>query len=91
MLAEYKRKTNRGVLFGLLVQVAGRFLIIRGDPRLGDLLLLGGFILFIWGCGQYCKAKGHSAWLGLFGILSLFGLLILFFLTDKHKQGPVGR
>ncbi len=85
MLAQYKRTTNIGVGIGILVSVAGRLLIVRGAPQLGMLVVLAGFVLFIWGCAQYCRGKGQSPWLGLFGILSIFGLIILFFLPDKHK------
>lgn len=86
MLAKYKRTTNAGVGIGILVSVAGRFVIIQGNPQLGMLVTLGGFVLFIWGCAQYCRAKGQNPWLGLFGILSIFGLIVLFFLPDKHKE-----
>ena len=86
MLAAYERRTNIGVGAGLLVSIAGRVLTVRGYPQLGLLIALAGFILFIWGCAEYCNGKGQSPWLGLFGILSIFGLLVLFFLPDRHKD-----
>lgn len=70
MLAEYKKKTNVGVGFGILASIVGSFLVGGGvDTQeavlvvLGGLLLLGGTVLFIWGCCSYAKGKGHSgAW-----------------------------
>lgn len=85
MLAQYKRTTNIGVGLGLIGEILGRFLINSGSGALGGLLVLAGFVSFIWGCTQYAKAKGHSPWWGALGVLSLIGLLVLFFLPDRHK------
>jgi hypothetical protein len=86
MLAEYKRTTNIGVGLGLIGEILGRVLVNSGSLALGGLLILAGFVTFIWGCSQYAKAKGHSPWWGLMGILSLIGLLVLLFLPDRHKE-----
>lgn len=85
MLAEYKRKTNIGVGLGILAELLGRTMAESGMHGLGLLVLLAGACLFIWGCAQYARAKGHSGWFGAFGLLSLIGLLVLFFLPDRHK------
>jgi len=88
MLSEYKKTTNVGVGLGIVLQLLGRAMLNGGDDAtvlFGTLVTIGGLALFIWGCGQYAKGKGHSAWFGLFGILSIIGLLVLFFLPDRHK------
>ncbi|MBB6249208.1 hypothetical protein [Rhodanobacter sp. A1T4] len=86
MLAEYKRTTNIGVGLGIIGEIVGRALAQSGSVVIGGIILLAGFAVFIWGCSQYAKAKGHSPWFGAFGILSLIGLLVLFFLTDRYKE-----
>ncbi len=88
MLAEYKTKTNIGVGLGIIGQIVGRTLLdsnVSTQVVLGLVILLAAVVVFIWGCAQYAKAKGHSGWFGLFGLLSLIGLLVLFFLSDRHK------
>lgn len=88
MLSEYKRKTNIGVGVGLFVQVIGRYLDLRGSPNealAGLLIFLAGLGVFIWGCAQYAKGKGHSGLLGVLGLLSILGLIVLVFLPDRHK------
>jgi hypothetical protein len=85
MLAEYKRKTNIGVGLGIIGEILGRALSNSGS-WLGLIISLAGVVLFIWGCTQYAKAKGHSPWFGAFGLLSLIGLLVLFFLSDRYKE-----
>lgn len=85
MLAEYKRTTNIGVGLGLIGSIIGRALMESGSEGLGVLIALVGLGVFIWGCSQYAKAKGHSPLWGALGILSLIGLLVLFFLPDRHK------
>jgi hypothetical protein len=45
-----------------------------------------GLSVFIWGCTQYSKAKGYSAWLGALGLLSLLGLLVLMGIPDRSEK-----
>ena len=88
MLAEYKTKANIGVGLGIIGEIVGRVLIDSTVPAqvlLGAVVILVAIVVFIWGCAQYAKAKGHSGWFGLFGLLSIIGLLVLFFLPDRHK------
>lgn len=89
MLEEYKAKTNIGVALGVVLQIAGSSLYHDGSPSLGYLLLIAGCLIFIWGCAQYAKGKGHTHWLGLLGLLSLAGLIILFILEDHTKGNNV--
>jgi hypothetical protein len=88
MLTEYKRGTNIGVGFGWLLMLIGSSQV-RSHPSAtgaGLALLLVGAGLFIWGCAQYAKGKGHSGYWGALGLLWLFGLVVLFFLPDRHKS-----
>jgi len=94
MIAEYKTKTNIGVGLGIILQIAGRFVMGSGaavagglaGPELGLILILGGVVAFIYGCRSYAKGKGHHPAWGFLGLLSIVGLIILVFLPDKHKQ-----
>lgn len=88
MLAKYKTRTNIGVGIGIAGFIA--FLSLRGSASPGsqELGLAIGILslpVYIWGCVQYAKAKGHSGWFGLLGILSLLGLIVLAILPDRHK------
>ena len=93
MLKEYKRKTNIGVGAGFLLQLIGNALVgpegsehaVIGDI-FGSVLILGGLVLFIWGCTSYSKGKGYHLGWGFLGLLSLLGLIILALLPDKHKK-----
>ncbi len=86
MLPELKRNTNIGVGLGILTEIVGKVLS-NGMNGIGSLLMLAGFVFFIWGCSQYAKGKGYSPWFGLLGLLSIFGLIALVFFPDKHKVG----
>ena len=93
MLKEYKRKTNIGVGFGLVLQITGNVLVgPEGSEHaamleiFGSVLILAGLVLFIWGCISYSKGKGHHRGWGFLGLLSILGLIILALLPDKHKK-----
>jgi hypothetical protein len=90
MLTEYKKKTNLGIGGGILLQVLGRIIMeaMPGNSFIGFLLILAGFIMFIWGCSSYAVGKGYSQFLGILGFLSCLGLVILAVLPDKHKSPP---
>jgi len=82
MLVEYQQKSNYGIALGLLLQIASAFL---SENIFGFLLLVAGFLLFLYGCCCYSIGKGYSGILGGIGILSLLGLIILVLLPDKRK------
>jgi hypothetical protein len=88
MLPEKKTKTNIGVGAGILIQCARFFLVDQGyiSSTAGLILTIVGVVLFTWGCMNYAEGKGHSKWLGLFGLLSCIGLLVLIFLPDRNKE-----
>jgi hypothetical protein len=88
VLQEYKRKTNIGVGVGIVLQIAGRLLddtYFNGGDLVGLLVIVVGICIFIWGCAQYARGKGHSPYWGAFGLLSVIGLIVLVVLPDKHK------
>ena len=90
MLAEFKRKTNIGIGAGFLTVIFGRVILKDGGDIaiIGAGLVVAGWVMFIWGCMQYAKAKGHSGAWGLLGLLSILGLIVLFFFPDRHKEPP---
>jgi hypothetical protein len=91
MLKQYKRTTNIGVGIGFVLLTLGRYLSMSGTSELLTLPVgLSGLVLFLWGCGQYARAKGYSQWWGALGILYILGLIILFFFPDRHKAVSTG-
>lgn len=48
-------------------------------------VVLLGTVLLIIGLAYYAKARGHSGFFGLFGLLSWVGILILIVLKDRHE------
>jgi hypothetical protein len=52
---------------------------------LGLLAIIVGFLFFMWGCSSYAQGKGYSQWFGALGLFSIFGLIVLVLLPDKHK------
>src|SRR5713101_7361664 len=49
------------------------------------IIWLPGFCFFMWGCVNLARAKGHSGWFGLVGLLFILGLILLVLLEDKSK------
>lgn len=75
-----KELNNKSLAFGvpgLLIQSICFFI--------NPFLSLIGTILLIIGLGYYAKARGHSGWFGLLGLLSWIGIIILLVLKDKNK------
>lgn len=87
MLPENRTKTNIGVGVGILLEVLGRVAIAVSAALAipGLIIFLIGVAVFVWGCMNYAKGKGHSPWLGVLGLLSVIGLIILVLLPDRHK------
>jgi uncharacterized membrane protein HdeD (DUF308 family) len=96
MLAESRHKAYLGIVVGFVLIIVGR-VVFRSDARstvFGTAALFGVFVgwaLVVWGCCHYAKAKGHSAWWGLLGLLSIIGLLILFSFPDRGQPKSVTR
>jgi hypothetical protein len=75
MLKEQNNKSLAFGLPGLLIQTIGLFI--------HPIIALVGSGLLIVGLGYYAKAKGHSGYFGLFGLLSWLGVIVLIALKDK--------
>ena len=82
MQAEYKNRTNVGVVVGILLHIVAGMMISHA-PLLAGLLALAGSVFFIWGCCNYAMGKGHSWAIGLLGALSCIGLIILIVLPNR--------
>jgi hypothetical protein len=89
MLPEFKKNTNIGVGAAILLQVGAKLLMNHGYAGIGYAVTIAAGVLFVWGCGQYAKAKGYSTWFGLLGLLYLLGLVVLVFFPDKYKASKV--
>jgi hypothetical protein len=98
LIAHYRTKSNIGIGLGLVLQfgsVAMVTMLQHSAGRTMSVATLGLFVmirlfaiaLFIWGCCMYAKAKGRSAGLGAFGLLSLIGLIVLACLKDLCPDG----
>jgi hypothetical protein len=88
MLAQYRTKINVGVSLGVFL-ILGCSGLAKSPLRIVSAFatLMTGWSLLLYGCAYYARAKGHSEWLGLLGLLFLPGMLILILLRDKNKSG----
>ncbi|MFH1690969.1 MAG: hypothetical protein ABIC68_00145 [Candidatus Omnitrophota bacterium] len=89
MLREYRFQTIVGIWGGVLFFSFGSFLFWASTSiynYFGLAIMLGGYVLFVCGCFMYVKGKGHSWYMGLFGILGPVGLLVLYVLKDYSKM-----
>lgn len=81
---------------GIILQIVGNVMVRTQNPNQpnlaivlgGVVIAIAGTILLIYGLSLYAKAKGHSPWLGLLGLLSCLGLLVLALLPDRLKGPP---
>ncbi len=88
MKKKYLRKSNIAVIFAIIFSLASRYAEQHGASLSGPLQIIGFPLLWIVACYFYAKSKGrHGAW-GLLGILSIFGLIILYYMKDKSAQAP---
>ncbi len=87
-----KAKTFMGV--GIVVSVAAQAAthLVGGVAGVGTVLgfvSLGGFVAYMYGCGEYAKAKGREGYVGLLGFFFPIGLAILiWYVDDKSAQLP---
>jgi 4-hydroxybenzoate polyprenyltransferase len=87
MLTEYKKRARIGMDWRIVVQLCS-YVMAPFVPNVfaAVLVVLLGSGLFVWGCSCHAKGKGqHWAW-GLLGFLSVFGLLVVLGLPDKHRD-----
>lgn len=89
MLPGYKKHATIGVGTGILFHAAAVVTPDTGEiwiEVLRALLWAVGVGSFTWGLVAYAMGKGcHGAW-GLLGVMSIFGLLVLVLLRDKHWE-----
>ena len=87
MIPEKKMPAKIGIGIGVVLFLLGP-VIYAALPKTyitwNVLVLLRyiGAIFFTWGCMNYAAGKGHSKWLGLVGLFSVFGIpygLVTFF------------
>tara|TARA_B100000959_G_scaffold282795_1_gene350020 strand:- start:98 stop:580 length:483 start_codon:yes stop_codon:yes gene_type:complete len=79
-------KANTGIGVGFVLQCIYIISPVEGNTDVEDLiLLLTTLPIFIWGCMNYAKLKGHSKWVGLVGFAGTIGLIVLFVLPDLAK------
>lgn len=76
---------------GIALQIAGMYVANMRTNNVvyaigGNAIMLLGTAFLIGGLALYAKAKGHSGWFGLFGLLSCLGLVILALLPDRLKH-----
>lgn len=93
MSLESRTRTNTGVGMGALLQLAGFFLAQAGSTRaiLGLVLILISIPVFVWGCMNYAKGKGHSASVGWVGLAGIIGLIVLIVLPELDGDASVHR
>ena len=53
---------------------------------IGLAVAVAGTVLLILGLSMYARAKGHSPWWCLMGVLSIIGLIVLAALPDRLKS-----
>lgn len=72
---------------GLVLQILGNLLAGLGkaslDTPLAFLSVVAGTGLLLVGLAYYARAKGHSPWWGLVGLLSCIGVVALALLPDR--------
>src|SRR5690348_11336731 len=95
MLPEYTKKANLRIGIGFLIKLVGIIWLVSTTDRWGDRsavnsaagfgLILVGYPLFVWGCCDYCQAKGYHWALGLLGMLNLLGLIVMACLPDQRR------
>lgn len=86
MLVEYRKSTRIGLIVGTVVVVLAKVISLV-NPEAAVPVMLIGAILFIWGCVNYMRGKGHSGWWGALGLFFLIGLIVLLFFPDRCKAG----
>ncbi|MEZ6056226.1 MAG: hypothetical protein R3C01_05935 [Planctomycetaceae bacterium] len=74
---------------GIIMQVAGRFMMQGEQEVLGVFTVIGGTVLVLVGFAYYAKAKGRSPVWCLAAFLSVAGLVILSQLRDDSGVDEV--
>jgi len=74
---------------GIVGQIMGNIIMGAAQEAItalfGLAMLLGCTVSLLIGLAYYAKAKGHSPWWGLMGLLSCIGILVLAVLPDRLR------
>ena len=89
MIKRYNNMSLAIAIPGLIIQIAGRFMMGDEQETLGVLITLLGTMMLLVGFAYYAKAKGRSPVWCLAAFLSLIGLIILALLKDKSGVNEV--
>lgn len=71
---------------GLACQFVSFVFAEAGMPGFSITIAILGTIAFFAGLSEYANGKGYSRLFAVLGVFSLFGLLILALLSDKHPD-----
>lgn len=88
MIMQYRDEAIKYLIGGVVLSIVGSWVkntIGSGSffSPMGDLAVLAGPFVFIYGCILFAKAKGYEWYVGLLGIFNVVGLIILYLLKDK--------
>jgi hypothetical protein len=91
MIAERYAKGKKLIIVGLLVSIAAQTVasLMAGNivGTIAGFAGLIGFVVYMIGCGEYAKAKGHQGYVGLLGLFFPIGFAILVWVVkDKTAQ-----
>jgi len=89
MIKRYNNLSLAIAIPGLVMQIAGRFMMGGEQDTLVVLMTLLGTVMLLVGFAYYAKAKGRSPVWCLAAFLSLIGLIILGLLKDKSGVDEV--
>lgn len=85
MLTSHRQGAYRALLIGMTLMLVGCFLLTTGGKIAAIPLYVVGYAFCILGSVEYARAKGHSAYWGIFGVLWPIGFIPLLVLRDRHK------
>lgn len=87
MIQKHKRLAHISLGIGLVLMVVANMLQ-EGGLTIGSYLMLPAYAIWIWGCYEYCKAKGQPGWKAVYGVVFLLGLIALIWIPDKTEVTP---
>jgi len=89
MIRRYNNVSLAIAIPGLIMQIAGRFMMDSEQGTLGALITVLGTVMLLVGFAYYAKAKGRNPMWCLAAFLSVIGLIILSFLKDESGVDEV--
>ena len=86
MVPADRRNTSILTVLGFLLMVSAPETGSLGPPVLAIGTGILGYALIVVSCFYYARGKGYSPWLGLWGLLWLPGILVLYLCPDRNKH-----